>query len=490
MFQQKLLVLGGYDLLTPYPQGLHVFDTTTESWLNYTLEYPASLPARYAHVLANVQDRLIVFGGDSLAGYRNDLFELTPDFSSILRLQALGTPPDPRAAPGHASIGSKLYISGGDSGNDRGYHNDLHVLHTNTLPFPSWERLQPQTPPPEPRGWHTLSAVHNKLYIFGGYNGNAFFGDIHVFDLATSEWSSPPARGKPPSPRHSHAAVVIADQYILIVGGVGSNGANYDSVHIFDTATLSWIEPFVGGAPLPQRHGHSLFYLPELKQIYSFGGYDFTHLYDCFAILPLQHSFKITPSPGTLSVDLKILVNNPTFSDIYFKFEDGSEIYAHRALLSARSEYFRAMFSSFAESHQKMISIIDVSSSIFLSVIEYLYTGTTPITSENVFPLLLAANMYNLSELSSVCQRTFESALSCSTAVSLFEFADNFYAPLLKQVVIQFIAQNTAVILDSDHFSLALPTTKTALLQSLTTHAHSQSDQELISFVETKRKVS
>src|SRR3989338_6658741 len=95
VFQQKLLLLGGYDLLTPYPHGLHVYDPASGSWANHALEYPAQLPSRYAHVLANVEGRLIIFGGDSLAGYRNDLFELEPAFSAIPPLHPLPTPPPP-----------------------------------------------------------------------------------------------------------------------------------------------------------------------------------------------------------------------------------------------------------------------------------------------------------------------------------------------------------------------------------------------------------
>jgi len=44
-----------------------------------------------------------------------------------------------------------------------------------------------------------------------------------------------------------------------------------------------------------------------------------------------------------LSRDLRTLVNSELFSDVTFEVE-GRQVFGHRALLAARSEYFHAMF--------------------------------------------------------------------------------------------------------------------------------------------------
>jgi len=49
------------------------------------------------------------------------------------------------------------------------------------------------------------------------------------------------------------------------------------------------------------------------------------------------------PSVTELSHDLHALVNSDLFSDVTFDVE-GHRVFAHRAVLVARSEYFRAMF--------------------------------------------------------------------------------------------------------------------------------------------------
>ena len=42
---------------------------------------------------------------------------------------------------------------------------------------------------PGARRWHTLSAVGNKLYCYGGEFNHHQLGDMYALDLATNEWS-------------------------------------------------------------------------------------------------------------------------------------------------------------------------------------------------------------------------------------------------------------------------------------------------------------
>jgi hypothetical protein len=64
---------------------------------------------------------------------------------------------------------------------------------------------------------------------------------------------------------------------------------------------------------------------------------------DAIKIKGLRHNIPLPP-PNSLSTDLVKLVNNEKFSDVCFIVEK-KRIYAHKAILTIRSDYFNAMFS-------------------------------------------------------------------------------------------------------------------------------------------------
>jgi hypothetical protein len=65
-------------------------------------------------------------------------------------------------------------------------------------------------------------------------------------------------------------------------------------------------------------------------------------------------------------------VNNERFSDIIFLVQ-GRKIFAHKAILFARSEYFSALVENgLKESSQPQVTIPDIKYPVFLAVLEYL----------------------------------------------------------------------------------------------------------------------
>lgn len=55
---------------------------------------------------------------------------------------------------------------------------------------------------------------------------------------------------------------------------------------------------------------------------------------------------------------------------------EGRVVYAHKVILSLLSERFRGMFTAgFREASQKQIALPDIRYSVFLKMVEYLYTG-------------------------------------------------------------------------------------------------------------------
>lgn len=80
---------------------------------------------------------------------------------------------------------------------------------------------------------------------------------------------------------------------------------------------------------------------------------------------------------------LKKLLNNPEFSDL--EIVVGSRevvLYAHKAILAARSDWFRsALRPAFKEAREGKITIPDDNPKIFEPLLEFLYTGEYPLSS-------------------------------------------------------------------------------------------------------------
>ncbi|KAL6067333.1 IgA-specific serine endopeptidase [Balamuthia mandrillaris] len=89
-----------------------------------------------------------------------------------------GTPPRPRASHAAAVIGARLWIFGGLT-EEKTLLNDVHVLDFEQM---KWQKLQITGRPPTPRQNATLTAVGNRLFIFGGWDGRRQHNDIHVLD--------------------------------------------------------------------------------------------------------------------------------------------------------------------------------------------------------------------------------------------------------------------------------------------------------------------
>jgi len=116
------------------------------------------------------------------------------------------------------------------------------------------------------------------LFIFGGKTeGGVLLDDLHQFDAEGAEWSMPAVRGKPPSARHGHAALLVsrraategasaaaaaaAHASLLVYGGMSQTRGQLhfpEAVHVCGLADFCWSEVRVGyDLPTP-RYGHSL----------------------------------------------------------------------------------------------------------------------------------------------------------------------------------------------------------------------------------------
>ena len=100
------------------------------------------------------------------------------------------------------------------------------------------------------------------------------------------------------------------------------------------------------------------------------------------------------------------LFNDKEFSDVEIKC-DGEIFNCHQAILSTRSDVFRAMFQAdMTESLTKKVNIEDIDSEVVRELLHFIYTGSVNenVLKEKARELLAAADMYQLDVLKNICE--------------------------------------------------------------------------------------
>ena len=153
--------------------------------------------------------------------------------------------------------------------------------------------------------------------------------------------------------------------------------------------------------------------------------------------------------------DMSVLVNSKDFHDVVFVLpdDDDAEIYAHRAILAARSKYFRSLFTSgMMESTAKTIEIPNTRKPILQALIRYLYTDTVEVSPEIAIELYVAADLYGLEKLQLMCVCIVHNGISIANAACLFRTSDTCKALKLRSVCLSFLVAHFDTVTKTDGF--------------------------------------
>ncbi|GEM_PF-1241098 len=142
-----------------------------------------------------------------------------------------------------AVLGRRMYVAGGQPGQNTFWEYDLDTAIWKQLPTPPWGG----------RYGATLAVVGSKLYLYGGYTGSyqdITYSDLWCYDTVSAVWSQLPSSA---NARHGARASVI-DQRIYIIGGSKGSSLNYADLQIYDIPTSKWL---TGQAALQTRSYHA-----------------------------------------------------------------------------------------------------------------------------------------------------------------------------------------------------------------------------------------
>ncbi|XP_053576039.1 rab9 effector protein with kelch motifs [Bombina bombina] len=269
---------------------------------------------RWGHTLCPIDYQTVILIGGQGTGMqfcKDAMWNLNTESHKWAPVDTLSDRSSPESRTGHTAVfdpsSHRIYVFGGSK--NRKWFNDVHILDTETW---RWRNIEARgkVPPlsyhscslflgelfvfggvfprphpipdgcsdslyifdpqheiwyqpiilgqrPRARSGHSACLLHNKLYIFGGWDTPVCFNDLYVLDLGLMEFSAVEVKGTSPIPRCWHTAAPISDFSFLIHGGYDGNKALSDT-YIFNIGTKTWTSLIHSSLPCSPRAGHSM----------------------------------------------------------------------------------------------------------------------------------------------------------------------------------------------------------------------------------------
>lgn len=127
---------------------------------------------------------------------------------------------------------------------------------------------------------------------------------------------------------------------------------------------------------------------------------------------------------------------------------------AHKVILAASSDYFRAMFTKegLIESDQHVININGISSIGIENVLNFIYTAKLELTLSNVQEVLAAANYFQLTTIIDACLNFLEGELDTDNCIDMLIISENYSLLPLREKVLKFICSHISEIAKGEEF--------------------------------------
>ena len=159
-----------------------------------------------------------------------------------------------------------------------------------------------------------------------------------------------------------------------------------------------------------------------------------------------------SPAPEVLDCDLGqqlgSLLDTATLSDVTLAVGN-EEFKAHKAILSARSPVFRAMFKhdGFKEQQENFVQIMDHDPKVVKEMLKFIYTGEVPELKEMVHDLFFIADKYQLERLKQLCEKQLWKDIGVKNVVDTLLLAMTHDLIRLKRSCTRFITDHIAEVM-------------------------------------------
>lgn len=152
--------------------------------------------------------------------------------------------------------------------------------------------------------------------------------------------------------------------------------------------------------------------------------------------------FESPPHANALLNGLNLLRARGQLLDVTL-IAGGREFKAHRAVLAACSDYFRAMFTdAMLESRQPEICLNGVSAQGLRCLLEYAYTSRLVLSLANIQDVLATANHVGLTPIVEACSSYLQDQLDLDNCIDVATLAETYSLRRLRKRVYRFMCAN------------------------------------------------
>jgi len=295
---------------------------------------PSAGPQRTCHSSVVYKDSMYVFGGeDGQEKYTNDLWRYDLKGQKWAQVQVSGDRPSPRSSHAAVVVGDDdeedgvMYVFGGDDGRQR--FQDLYAF---SFVSQQWKKIEAKGEIPAARCKHSMLAIaknkhknknedqatsQNKttdtetetkqdissgegkvdskekpkekktdsdiemeLVVFGGWNWEQSYRQLHIFHIGSSTWRAVDVKHSVERIWHTSAVVETNESERSMVIFAGEDKDIYLQNDMFfvsldeGSSSYTWTSSLASSSSKPaDRYGHAMVYHAPTQSLFVFGGY-------------------------------------------------------------------------------------------------------------------------------------------------------------------------------------------------------------------------
>ena len=158
--------------------------------------------------------------------------------------------------------------------------------------------------------------------------------------------------------------------------------------------------------------------------------------------------------PAELLDALRHFYRAGVFADVTLRCADSAQVFhCHKALLAARSSYFRVMFTAdMRERSDRVVTLSGVDRGALAALLDYVYTARVRVTEANVQSLLEAADLLQFVAVKRACEEFLVRLLDVDNCLGMHAFAELHLCPRLEREARRVMLSRFAELSEQEEF--------------------------------------